>query len=85
MWPIKITSETHTPAGKRIRWSRRIDGYARSVRSGFGRENRLCDIKRYVAENLPSAFYGCEVRIITPLHNDVGVVDPDTREFHYTS
>lgn len=64
-WKVTMSCESHSPAGKRMRWSRKLKNHP--------------NLKAYLAEQLPSKFHGCEVRVRTPLHSFGAVVDPDTR------
>ena len=77
-WEIRVTSETHDQSGKRRKFSRRVPVETFPVLSNDA-------TRAWIEATLPALFYGCAVHVTTPLHHDVGVVDPDTRKFFYTS
>ena len=66
-WFIRFTCATHTPAGKRISWTR-------TNPKSFGPGMKTT---QWLSENLPSAFHGCEVQMTTLIHHNSLVVDPD--------
>jgi hypothetical protein len=76
-WFIRFHCETHNMAGRRISWTK------------TNPKSLICSagIKPtdWLAANLPASFHGCGVEIITPIHHDIAIVDPDTRECHYDS
>ena len=70
-WYIRITSETHDPSGRRRRFNRLVPSDERAT--------------EWIEEHLPAVFYGCPVHLLTPIHHNVGVVDPDTRKLRWTA
>lgn len=39
----------------------------------------------WIETTVPGIFHGAGIHIITPLHHDIGVIDPDTQRFKLTS
>ena len=68
-WERVVSSKTYDRSGRRRSWTRRVP---------LGPS-----IPEFVEDNLPALFRGCEVHFLTPIHHNVGVVDPDTRTFEW--
>jgi len=39
----------------------------------------------WIEETIPAAFHGCDIHVVTPIHHSIGIIDPDTGHFRYTS
>jgi len=72
-WYIRIICEAYSANGKRHRFNRAAPSFFRTTDG----------LKKWIADNLPPAFHGCELHILTPIHHNVAMIEPDTREFHY--
>lgn len=68
-WWIKVTSKSVNERGRKISWT----GWVPKGES----------VRAWIERHLPTRFLGEAVYVQTPIHCDVGDVDPDTREFHY--
>ena len=70
-WYVRVVCEAGSRTDhRRHRFNRRIPN--------------LVPAKPWIEEHLPPVFYGHKVHILTPIHHDVGVIDPETRKFTYT-
>lgn len=71
-WFIRVRSETHGPDGRRRRFNRVVNVH--------GHER----VKQWIVREVPAVFHGGDIYVTTPLHRNVGIIDPDTRQFRYT-
>jgi len=68
-WFQRATCETHDMRGRRRRFNRLVP------------EGQ--NFKSWIVTALPPVFHGCTVHFTTPLHHNIGVVDPDSREWEW--
>ena len=75
-WFVRASAETTLENGKQKRWCRKIPLEKLPERSARA-------IREWIGEHVPSKLLGCTIIVTTPIHSDIMVVDPDTRECHY--
>src|SRR3990167_2984417 len=68
-WYIRVQSDTHDPSSRRHRFNRLVPRH---------HDGKHC-LARWIETTLPAVYHGCAVHVTTPLHHNIGVVDPDTR------
>ena len=78
-WFIDVTSKTTGDDLKRKSFTWTLSApELDKVQTGQAKLTDLIEI------GLDPVFFGCEVTILTPLHHNAGVVNPDTHKFEYT-